>query len=68
MSYSERDLRAHFPQRLNAFGRPIKRRTFGAPVTTNPDARCHCGELVADTILGREAPLLHLFDPARLLG
>ena len=48
MSYSERDLRAHFPQRLNAFGRPIKRRTFGTPVTTDPDARCHCGELVAD--------------------
>jgi gamma-glutamylputrescine oxidase len=26
-----------------------------------------CGELVADAILGREAPLLELFEPARLL-
>src|SRR5207237_10412222 len=27
-----------------------------------------CGELVADAILGRPAPELTLFDPARLLG
>ena len=27
-----------------------------------------CGELVADAILGRDPPLLDLFDPARLLG
>jgi gamma-glutamylputrescine oxidase len=27
-----------------------------------------CGELVADAILGRELPELHLFDPTRLLG
>jgi gamma-glutamylputrescine oxidase len=27
-----------------------------------------CGELVAEAMLGREAPELHLFDPARLLG
>ncbi len=27
-----------------------------------------CGELVAQAILGRQAPLLALFEPARLLG
>jgi glycine/D-amino acid oxidase-like deaminating enzyme len=27
-----------------------------------------CGELVAEAMLGRVAPELHLFDPARLLG
>jgi hypothetical protein len=48
MSIRERDLRAHFPPRVNAFGRPIKSRTFGTPTTTDPDARCHCGELVID--------------------
>ena len=48
--YTERDLRAHFPQRFNAFGRPIRVRTFGTPVTTDPDARCVCGELVVDHV------------------
>jgi hypothetical protein len=50
MAITERDLRNHFPQRLNAFGRPIRRKTFGTPVTTDPDARCHCGELVVDHV------------------
>jgi glycine/D-amino acid oxidase-like deaminating enzyme len=27
-----------------------------------------CGELVAQAILGRQAPLLALFEPARQLG
>lgn len=50
MPITERDLRAHFPVRLNAFGRPIRRRTFGTPVTTDPDAHCVCGELVIDHV------------------
>jgi hypothetical protein len=51
MPITERDLRAHFgPRRLNAFGHPIRRRTFGTPVTLDPEARCHCGELVVDHV------------------
>lgn len=50
MPLTERDLRQHFPVRLNAFGRPIRRRTFGCPQTTDPEARCVCGELVIDHV------------------
>ena len=43
---TEKDLRAHFPPRLNVWGRPVKKRRFGGPNTLDPDARCVCGELV----------------------